>query len=485
MKKYIPSYILLLAALTVTVSACKDSFLEVIPKGKQVASTVDDYDQLMNSAIHYQYLNGGGWQSLTLMGDEIAAEESYYAQSYPQTQRLFRWDALIFDQTEEAQDIKTALYNNYRLNKIINEVMDADGGTNEQKRSIRAEALATRAFNYFQLINIYAKPYNAATAATDAGFPINTTADITKNDFNRGTVQGMYDFIIADLKEAIAALPAAPAIQTRMSRAAANALLGKVYLFMAKSEEALPFLNQAFSDMAAWPVPPRLYDYNVTFAPGGSFLPIGINGPVSPSVTLNDFTEVLLAKTFSNTIASGSNGIVISPATAALYSSNDWRLKFYSATYPSNAINPSGRLRKYGVQYSRFGIGLAELYLLRAECKARTNDLTGAVSDVEALRNKRIPAGEAAVPAALAGDGAALVKFIIEERIREFATEGYRWFDMRRLSVDPLFAGISFTHTVFLTTGGTQTYTLEQPNRLVLRIPYVILSANPGMADNP
>ncbi|GGH61532.1 tetratricopeptide (TPR) repeat protein [Filimonas zeae] len=485
MKKHIHSSFILLIAITAVVSSCKDSFLEVIPKGKQVASSVNDYELLMNSAIHYQY-SGGGWQVPVLLGDEIAAEDIEFQQAYPQTQRLFKWEAQVYELTDESQDIKVPLTNNYALNKIINEVMDAEGGTEVQKRILKAEAMATRAFNYFQLINLYAKPYNEATAATDPGFPVNTTSDITKNNFSRGTVKEMYDFIIADLKEAIAALPATqPVSQTRMSRAAASALLGKVYLFMAKPEEALMYLNQAFADMNAWPVPARLYDYNNTFAPGGSFLPIGWNGPISPSVNRNDFTETLLSKTFMNISGNGNNGIIISPATAALYGSSDLRLKFYSATFSSNMANPSGRLRKYGVLYSRFGIGLADMYLLRAECKARTNDVSGAVEDVQALRSKRMPAADAVVPAAVAGDRAALIAFIIDERIREFAAEGHRWFDMRRLSVDPLFTGISFTHTLFLTGGGTETYTLQQPNRLVLRLPYTILSVNPGMADNP
>lgn len=38
--------------------------------------------------------------------------------------------------------------------------------------------------------------------------------------------------------------------------------------------------------------------------------------------------------------------------------------------------------------------GLPEVYLLRAGCKVRTNDLAGAGEDVETLRVKRMPASE-------------------------------------------------------------------------------------------
>ena len=69
-------------------------------------------------------------------------------------------------------------------------------------------------------------------------------------------------------------------------------------------------------------------------------------------------------------------------------------------------------------------------------------------------------------------------------REREFAFTGFRWFDMRRLSVDPLFAGTAYTHTVY-DPGGNSVYTLKQPERLVLQIPATYLNANPGMQDNP
>jgi hypothetical protein len=96
-----------------------------------------------------------------------------------------------------------------------------------------------------------------------------------------------------------------------------------------------------------------------------------------------------------------------------------------------------------------------------------------------------MPVADAVVPSAIAGDQTALIKFIIDERIREFALEGYRWFDMRRLSVDPIFAGMTFTHTMYNADGTTTVYTLRQPDRLVMKFPKNITDANPNMPDNP
>lgn len=488
-------YIPLIALQLVLVCSCKKGFLDVIPKGQQIAETTQDYNLLMNSPSFYQYLQGGGWQGPVLMGDEIGAEQSFFTGASSLTQRFFRWDAVLYDQvTDAASDLRAFLQNVYACNLIINEVMESTGGSGQEKLALQSEAMATRAWLYFQMVNFYTKPYATATAVNDPGFPIITKADAVESFFSRSTVQQNYDFIINDLKTAIPNLPLNTTVKTRMSKAAAEGLLAKVYLFMAKPDLALPLLNAAFEDNAAASIPAVLYDYNLTFAPGGSFLPISVqSGPASPGNNYTDFKESLLAKSFSNPSANGNNGIVITPETARLYGATDFRLNFYTDKYFNGATIPGGRLRKYGVSYSRFGLAISELYLMRAECKARTNDLAGAKNDLQALRRNRIRAKDAMgndvpdylVPDAALSSQSAMISFIIEERIREFAAEGHRWFDMRRLTVDPQFAGVVFTHKIYPATGEPQVITLKQPERLVLRLPANIMAANPSFVNNP
>src|SRR5258706_3097270 len=120
--------------------------------------------------------------------------------------------------------------------------------------------MASRAHLNLLLINTYGKPYVASTAATDPGWPMITTANVAAMGFKRGTVQEMYDFIIKDLVSAIAVLPAQNASLTRMSKAAAEALLAKAYVFMGKYSNALPLLQAAFNDVAGSPIKVRLYD---------------------------------------------------------------------------------------------------------------------------------------------------------------------------------------------------------------------------------
>ena len=128
------------------------------------------------------------------------------------------------------------------------------------------------------------------------------------------------------------------------------------------------------------------------------------------------------------------------------------------------------------------GITYPEYFLLRAECKARTNDLAGAREDLEILRKKRMPATDAVVNIS---DRNELIRFVIDERQREFAMTGYRWFDIRRLSVDPLFSGKTYTHVIYDISGkALETFTLT-PDRMTLRLPLKLMAQNPSMDNNP
>ncbi|WP_461791647.1 RagB/SusD family nutrient uptake outer membrane protein [Pedobacter sp.] len=490
--------------LSVVLCGCKKSFLEIVPKGNIVAVTYDDYDKLMNGSNFYVLGTGGAgiYQPAALMGAEVSAEQYAYnflGTGYPGARALFQWEANIFPETDPPTDadaskpqfMSVLLKNIYILNKIINDVSGSAGGTEQQKLRLRSEAMAQRAFTNFQLVNYFTKPYNPASASTDPGFPVIKTSDITVKTFDRGTVQQSYDFMISDLTQAIANLPVDPVMKTRVSRGAAEAILGKIYLFMGRYNDAITMLNRAFADMASMKTPPKLYDYNIELAPGGSFLPIDpLYGPNSPFTNASDVKESMWAVfTYAGTYNGfqfPTNFLTIPSKTIALFSPNDWRLKFYTDIQPDMTTPiPGGRLQRNNLKYIRIGVELPDLILLKAEAEARNGNISAALADLNILRSNRIVPAEATVPASAQVDNASLVRFIIEERIREFAAEGHHWFDMRRLSTDPIFSGQpAAQHFLYTDDTNATTYTLT-PNRLTLRLPPSYVNQNPGMVNNP
>lgn len=488
MKRIITNYTCILMLLLTAVTGCKDEFLDVTPKGMLLATTVTDYDKLFNNLSLINTISASNTypNAQLVMGDEVVTIDPYYAAAAVRTQRLFRWDATVYDADQEAWEMGGIMQQLYTYNKIAAEVMNASGGTIEQKNAVRAEALSNRAWCYLMLINYYGKPYNAATAATDPGYPKVTEADVTLTNFTRASVQEIYDLMVSDLTTAIAYLPVNSGGRVRMCKAAAETLLGKVYLFMGKYNEALVQLNNAFTDLpTSFTV--ALYNLNTTLAPGGTW---GYNATTTPISALSgiptawNLNENLFAKqTNASTWNQTSSELLMSPATAALYTASDMRLNYTSpvpnggGTYGIAGV----RRRNTGTQV-QIGIRLAELYLMKAECEARVGTVANAISTLETFRKTRMSAADATVTLT---DRDPLTRFVIEERLREFALQGYRWFDMRRLSTDPLFSSQVYTHTYYNATGGVAaTYTLDS-KRLTMRLPQVAITQNPGMENNP
>lgn len=128
----------------------------------------------------------------------------------------------------------------------------------------------------------------------------------------------------------------------------------------------------------------------------------------------------------------------------------------------------SGVTRYYGNLYYRtagtdpaFLIRLAELYLIRAEARTQQGNLTGAISDLNAVRAR---AGLAATVAQTKSD---LLLAIENENRVEFAFEDHRWYDLVRTGRAGTVLGIT------------------DNNKLLLPIPYAQLLIDANLKQNP
>ncbi len=180
------------------------------------------------------------------------------------------------------------------------------------------------------------------------------------------------------------------------------------------------------------------------------------------------------------------NELVLSRKAQALYLPTDLRLNFFTSGTFGGPDYPNGLVKRLGPPTISYGVSLPDIYLLKAECKARLDDFSGARTDLESFREKRMPLANASVPSNVVTKEQWL-RFIMDERTREFSVMGFRWFDMRRLSVDPLFRNDTYTHIQYSATGQDNdiiSFPLTQ-DRFTLRLPGKIISENPGMQDNP
>ena len=484
------SIIAVVGGLLFGLSSCQ-KFLDVKPKGLDIIQTTDQYNGLLNNGNLFSYLNVrnqpggvtlllGSAEMPVYMGDDVFSSAGFLnAVPTIAWQNGFKWMADPYQPTDESNEWG-AFYNQlYGYNMIVEGVMSSEGGTDARKKEILAEARACRAFNHFLALNLFGQPYNATTASTDPGVPIVQKADVNARDFQRASVQQCYDFIITELKAAIPDLAAKPFSRVRMSRPAAEYMLGMVHFQMRNYPAALTELNNCRNGLTGGAIPISLYNYNTTMtaaAPTGWYTASQPWRGASGYPLMYNSTETIFLRQLSYNSTVNRNCLFVKPAILSLFTAADLRRRmFLDKNVANGTVTLPGAIRNSPTNVN-LGPNLPNLLLMLAECKARGNDLAGAKTDLEELRKNRMPLANATVTAATQD---AMIRFCLDERHREFASTGMRWFDMRRLWFDAAYNNVDKTKTM-----DNETFTLTAA-RLTLRIPPMILQYNPGMIDNP
>ncbi len=226
--------ILTVLAILVSVTACKKDFLETDPLGKAAVSTFykTDEDATMAVMATYdilQWMYARDWNSAymvkTLPSDESNAGGGD-AGDQPPYQEL---DIFTFS---AGNPTITGVYQSnyfgiYRANLVINNVIPET----DYRKQVIAEAKFLRAYFYFELVSMY------------GSVPLNLV-ELAPSEYQQppAPVADIWAQIETDLQEAIAGLPQKSAYSAddkmRASKGAAQALLGKAYLYQEKWSEA-------------------------------------------------------------------------------------------------------------------------------------------------------------------------------------------------------------------------------------------------------
>jgi hypothetical protein len=186
-------------------------------------------------------------RSLYIYGD-LSASDVYLAKA--NSNRYLS----TFQKTYAANDADitamwTAMYSTIaRANNIINSV-DAVTASQADKDIAKGQALFVRALGYFDLVRVFAKPYNQGNGS-QAGVPIVLTSDITVYP-GRNTVTEVYARIIEDLTAAKSLLSATTASnKLTASKFAASALLSRVYLYKGDNANSIAEANAVTANTA-------------------------------------------------------------------------------------------------------------------------------------------------------------------------------------------------------------------------------------------
>lgn len=472
--------ILVSAILISFTTGCSD-YLDIKPRGTDVPQKLSHYEGLLYGAdLTGLWIYHYGTFEHTIDADGFS---SLYIYERYNAAKAYQWQADIFradDKCSEWNDPCTRLYT---LNVVVNDVMDAEDGTESQKIAVRSEARFMRAWSTYLMAQFFGKPYDPATAATDLCVPIITKSSTVGNDFSRRTVKEVYDYILTEMTESLPYLPNRPAHPKRVFNAAGNAMLGKVYWMMGNYKEALPYLEAAKSILDS-DGNKKLINFNdIIDKESGEILDYP-NLNVSPENVYEIPGMPNLWTALAPLIVGSPLRTLRADIMKDYFDASDYRLALFSGveTWMTAYADFDPQVRFYTNMtnmVSNDGITVPDVYLMYAECLAREGKLSEAQQVTTEFRSKRMPAENANIPTSISSKDD-LVKFIVAERIREQFGTGITWFDMRRLWNDPLFQNMKNYYT---RTDGTNTYTLTQ-ERLTLRIPPSVMVWNKDYVQN-
>ncbi|OOV19147.1 RagB/SusD family nutrient uptake outer membrane protein [Flavobacterium sp. LM4] len=414
-------------------NSCRD-YVEVEPVGNnRVLKYTSDYRGLANS---YNDITSSGGIYL-LANADVEFPTTYQNGVTTIWGNSYTWQERIYDPSQSDADWNGLYKAIYYSNVILDGVMSSQDGLESEKKEIYAEAFVHRAFAYLQLVNTYGPQFDPASDNAEKAVPLLLKPELFSS-LDRSTVGQVYDQIISDLKSALANdIQDTPEFNVLPSKRAVYALLARTYLYMGSYQLSLDNAEKALAMQNG------LIDLK-TFASGYSY-PVLIQNP-----------EVI----FSKTLLTSYNRAPLSNDLLNSFSSNDLRYDYY--TIAGNiGIYPTYTGRGFGIATYSFtnginvGVSVPEMYLIAAECYARLGQTQKAVDNLNILRAKRYKAATAYEVSATTPKEA--LDLALTERQKEFIGRGFRWFDQRRLNLDPAFRK---TYTrVFKTV----TYTLE-PN---------------------
>lgn len=440
-------------------SSC--NYLDVTPTGKVIPESVTDYRAMLTSAysrIPYHK------RLLTIRADEVVPfMYGYFFNNYVD---LALWEDVNPDPmtpTYQWTDIYNIIF---YANSVADGVMGADIDTHSDSREqLKGEALLLRALMHFELLNMYAKYYDPATATTDRGIPLALKVDVDQA-YKPYTVEQVYAQVLTDIEDGINLMeveeqPAAT--RYRFSLKAAKAFKTKVLLYQRKWAEALEVAEDILSSCA-------LTDMN-----GDDRVPPYENTSVEAILSLDGIRTIDLVA-----------DMVMNSSFMELYNlekaEDDSYLDRRVGMYFEESWTGEMGIKKYGNNKAeRATLRSADVWLMAAEAAAHDAGKLGiAKGYLKQLLEKRLEPGYYNERVMLI-DGMNQEQLLVEiqdERGRELALEGQRWFDLRRTTrprIEKSFMDMNFEeHRAVLE---------KDDSRYVIRFPKEAIANNPDLAN--
>ena len=407
---------------------------------------------------------------------------------------------MVTSQNDIVAEIYNAFYFCIHRSNLLLEHLDAVQMSAAERNRLKGEAMYLRALSHFYLVRLWGP-------VTIMRHTI--TGSAAAKELRRSPVADVYAFIIDELKT-VADSDMLPATCTgaefgHASRTAACALLGRVYLQQAATQnkpelynDAITYLEKAIT-VSGYAGLGKAYNklftlegqtddeiifpimYMANEAEGSNFAQY-----FQPSGA-KDQTSALSGRGFNqgqvnlfNEFEDNKNGYPVmdrARLTIAIRSYTDG--VYYTKKYVD--LNPSG----YGGNLW-FELRFADVYLMLAEAYERVNDNTNAIKYLDMVRTRPSSTlkdyATSMTNATYAAAYPTLRDAIFHERRTELCFENQRWLDLMRLYPDA-DDFVAYMRSVQEPNSANK-YTEFQKYELLLPIPYDEWFLNPDLGQN-
>lgn len=448
---------LLYLFLILSISSCK-KYLDKKPDSNLAVPTKLEHLQAILDLSQYMNIQQSPSFGEASADDYFLPEVTFNALPVEQ-QGIYTWNRGDYKFQNDWSKAYLPVYNaNFCLEQLDKITVDA---TNETAwKNVKGSALFFKAYNYLNLLWVYAKAFDEATATTDLGIVLRNSSDFNTPSV-RATVLESYNAVLNNAKQAVMLLPDHPVHCMRPSKTAAYGLLARAYLSMRRYDSAFVYADRCLQ------LRNELIDYNADS---------DINGSITSNVPFKRFNKETIFYTETNTnsaIHRTSSGR-IDTLLYAQYNNNDLRKTAFFRPI-TGYFQFKGNYTGSGSQFFS-GITTAELLLIRAETHAKAGRISEAMSDLNTLMIKRWK-NTVPFPAFTAGTKEEALTIILTERRKELCMRSLRWMDIKRLNKEN--ASIILTRKI-----ASQTYTLQpNANYYALPLPTDIIQIT-GMQQN-
>lgn len=492
MKKYL-AYSITVVLLLGALNGC-DNFLEENPDNRVELNTPDKAAQLLTNAYSSAAYTFTEW-----MSDNVSY--TFGTTKLPEHDQAYTWSEFTGIDQDTPSQFWTSTYDAIAHSNEVLAVIDELAGDRDYKNAIKGEALLTRAYGHFMLVNLFARHYDEATADTDPGIPyVEEPETVFIKTYTRHTVQEVYDNIEDDLLEGLELVDDsfyANSGKYHFTRNAALAFASRFYLFKGDVDDCLKYSNELLG------ANPSIYVKNI---PALLQERINTEDYIRLYHSPTDDSNLLLIRQISNFHLPNLGHWPSRPLYAQIFETNPYDLvderqdpawvageNGLAATKYEFLFERTSITSNVGFNYTIFlGFRGEEVLLNRAECHIIQGNVQAALSDLLLLARRRYrpdpnPNGlnlNNVTPQGLqsllrseyqsSNDQLNSFIYLLEERQKEFMHEGLRWFDIKRFQ-------FPVTHVL---ADGSMTTLEPQDNRKVLQIPQSAIDVG-GLEPNP